>query len=304
MFFKFFLGAAALALISLPSPPAAAKSFAEMFPNEAKQLNAEGHRLMDGLDFKQGKVVLPGGIATLEVSGKYYFLNAADAARVLVDAWKNPDADGVLGLLLPVQASPLDGDSWGLVISYDEIGHVSDADASSEDYGALLKQMQAASEEGNADRRAKGFAAVHLVGWAEPPHYDWAKHDVYWAKELHFDDAAAGEDTLNFNIRALGRKGVLVMNFVAPMSALAQVKAAVPDVLAMTTFGEGSRYEDFSPSVDKVAAVGVAGLIAGTAALKPGLLLVALALAKKFFVLLLIPVVWLRKKLSGGRRGS
>ncbi len=45
------------------------------------------------------------------------------------------------------------------------------------------------------------------------------------------------------------------MNFVAPISQVDAVKAAVPDVLAMTSFEGGNRYQDFAPSVDRVAAV-------------------------------------------------
>ena len=109
-----------------------------------------------------------------------------------------------------------------------------------------------------------------------------------------------GQDvnTLNFNMRMLGRKGVLVMNFVAPISRLSDVKAAVPDVLAMTSFEGGNRYQDFSPSVDRVAAVGLAGLIAGAAAVKPGLFVVGLLLLKKFFILLLAPLYWLKSRLK------
>lgn len=47
------------------------------------------------------------------------------------------------------------------------------------------------------------------------------------------------------------------------MSALAEVRAAVPDILAMTKFTEGNRYGDFDGSIDQVAAYGIGGLIAG-----------------------------------------
>ncbi len=67
-------------------------------------------------------------------------------------------------------------------------------------------------------------------------------------------------------MRILGRKGVLVLNLVAPMPQLEGIDAAIPTVLAMTNFNPGYRYSDFDPGVDKVAAYGIAALIAGKAA--------------------------------------
>jgi uncharacterized membrane-anchored protein len=36
---------------------------------------------------------------------------------------------------------------------------------------------------------------------------------MYWAKEINF--GGDSENTLNYNIRVLGRKGVLLLNFIA-----------------------------------------------------------------------------------------
>lgn len=45
------------------------------------------------------------------------------------------------------------------------------------------------------------------MGWAEPPSYDAPAHKMYWAKDLLFSGNT--EHTLNYNIRILGRRGVL-----------------------------------------------------------------------------------------------
>ena len=62
----------------------------------------------------------------------------------------------------------------------------------------------------NEEREKQGFERVTLIGWAEPPSYDAAAHKLYWAKELAFADNP--DHTLNYNIRVLGRRGVLVLN--------------------------------------------------------------------------------------------
>lgn len=68
----------------------------------------------------------------------------------------------------------------------------------------------------NEERRKQGFPTVRLIGWAEPPSYDQAANKMYWAKELAFSDSVAR--TLNYSIRILGRRGVLVLNAVAAMA--------------------------------------------------------------------------------------
>ncbi|MEJ2022478.1 MAG: DUF2167 domain-containing protein, partial [Maritimibacter sp.] len=167
------------------------------------------------------------------------------------------------------------------------------------DYNDLLKQMQADARESSKWREENGYDSIELLGWAEPPRYDQTERKLYWAKELQF----GGDElhTLNYNIRALGREGVLILNVIASMEQLDEVRAATPDLLAMTSFTEGNRYIDFKPDLDKVAAVGIGGLIAGKVVAKTGFLIVLLAFLKKGFVLLLLPLIWLKNLFTGRR---
>ena len=45
-------------------------------------------------------------------------------------------------MILPAKLSPLSAEGWGVVITYDEDGHVSDEDADQINYADLLKDMQ------------------------------------------------------------------------------------------------------------------------------------------------------------------
>ncbi|HEX7049964.1 MAG TPA: DUF2167 domain-containing protein [Longimicrobiales bacterium] len=236
------------------------------------------------LTYQQGTITLGDGLATLHVPETFRFLGPDDAARVLVEGWGNPPGEPPLGMLVPAAVSPLSDEGWGVVITYEEDGYIEDDDAAELDYAELLRNMQEATREENPARIEAGYPPIELVGWAAPPHYDSTTHKLYWAKELKFGDYA--DHTLNYNIRVLGRKGVLVLNAVSAMRQLEAVEADMQSVLGFVEFNEGHRYADYIPGVDKVAAYGIAGLIVGKVAAKVGLLklLLGFAIAAKKFV--------------------
>lgn len=238
---------------------------------------------------QQGDVMVPGADATLHLGKAYYFLDAADAKRVLVEAWGNPPAvaEGVLGLVFP--AGKNFSDSWGAVVTWEGTGWVSDKDAKSTDYDKLIKQIQDGEDEENRQRKHDGFGATHLVGWAQTPTYDAATHSAIWARDIQF--GGQKDDTLNYDVRLLGRRGVLSLNMVASMPDLPQVRLAAKDLAQTASFDPGARYTDYKPGIDKSAGYGIAGLVAAglglAAAKKLGLLAVILAFGKKFIVLII-----------------
>jgi uncharacterized membrane-anchored protein len=249
------------------------------------------------LKYQQGEVALPQGIATLKVPTNFRYLGPEDAQRILEQAWGNPTGDGTLGMLFPTDVSPLDEHGWGVVITYDEDGHVSDDDADGIDYEQLLKDMREGAAAANAERAKQGQEPVELVGWAARPYYDKAAKKLHWAKELRFPNAP--EHTLNYNIRILGRKGVLVLNAVANMSQLAAIQTRMTEVLAFTEFNPGHGYADFDPAVDKTAAYGLAALVAGGVAAKAGLfakLFAVLIAAKKIIAVAVVALIALLRK--------
>ncbi|MDH2002342.1 DUF2167 domain-containing protein, partial [Pseudomonas sp. GD03691] len=245
------------------------------------------------LHFQKGKVVVGDNLATFDLPDNFVFLGSADAERVL-EAWGNPPSDPPLGMLMPTGVSPFAAESWAVTVQYEEGGYVSDEDAAKIDYAEMLKDMQDDLKQANPQREQQGFEAIQLIGWAAPPRYDAAEKKLYWAKELQFGDAK--EHTLNYNIRALGRKGVLVLNFVAGMEQLPEIEKNVGKVLAMTEFNPGNRYVDFNPSVDKVAAYGLGALIAGKVAAKVGLFATLLVLLKKLWIVPALAIGWIARR--------
>ena len=262
--------------------------------------------LASTLKFRQGEVVLKDGLATLKLPDDLRFLDGHDAGIVLVRLWGNPPMPDPLGLIMPTSAGPLDPESWAVIVTYEEEGYVKDHDAEKIDYADLLKQMQKDVHDSNKEREKEGYSSIELVGWAAPPRYDKATHKLYWAKQLKF--GGVDHDTLNYNIRILGRRGVLVLNAVAGISQLSEIERNAPKILAAIDFNPGNRYADFSEaSGDKVASYGIAALVAGGVAAKLGLfkgLWVALFAAKKFVIIGVIAVVAGLRKLFGKNKAA
>jgi uncharacterized membrane-anchored protein len=269
---------------------------------DAPKTAEEYVKIAKSLKYRQGEIDLPGGIAKLNVPSQFNFLGAADAEKVLTKLWHNPPSTGIIGMLLPSDKGPLSDEGWAVTIEYTDDGYISDKDAAKIDYNDILKTMQKATKSNNAKRQKEGYPPIDLVGWAEPPHYDAEAHKLYWARELMIDNDAA--HTLNYDIRILGRRGVLVLTAVASMPQLDEIRKGAPQILSMVNFNDGSRYTDFDPKVDKVATYGIAALVAGGIATKLGLfklIWVFILAAKKFIIIAIAAIAASIKKLFGKR---
>jgi uncharacterized membrane-anchored protein len=257
--------------------------------------------VIKALDYKTGQITIQGDMATVTVPEGFGFLDSKDAQFVLTDLWNNPEDHSILGMLVPKGVDLLASESWAIIYSYDEDGHVSDDDAEDTDYDELLGDMKKDIIAGNSSRIAAGYSSMELIGWAKTPFYDKASHKLHWAKEIKFGTDSL--NTLNYNIRMLGRKGVLVMNIVSGMDNMKTVESNIDKILLSTNFTSGNRYEDFDSSVDKVAEYGIGGLIAGGILLKTGLLAklgIILLKAWKFIAIGVVGLfAFIRKKFTG-----
>lgn len=269
------------AALLLPAALPAAKPA----PPSEEQLRS----LVSSLQPKTGVIPVGAGLATITVPDSFGYLDPAQSHTLLEKIWGNPPSSDSLGMLVPKGFNPLSDDSWAVTIRYEAEGYVKDDDAEKINYTDLLKQMQEGTREANKERAAQGYPTVELVGWATPPRYDKAAKKLYWARELKF--ATATVNTLNYNIRILGRRGYLVLNAIGGMHQLKAIEAASPQLLAMVDFNPGNRYADFNSATDRVAEYGLAGLVAGGVAAKLGLfkwLGVVLLKSGKLLVLLVV----------------
>ncbi len=248
------------------------------------------------LHYQTGNIALPNKSATLHLGGNYRYLDPAETEKLLV-AWGNQPGNDTQGAVVPNDVDPMQDGGWAVILTYESDGHIDDSDAAKMDYDDMLKDMKSGTEDNNEARKKAGYDAVHLVGWAEKPHYDSAAKKLYWAKELKFEGSPVS--TLNYDVRVLGREGLLSMNAVASMEQLPQIRTDMKSLIEVAEFNEGYRYAEYNSKTDRLAEYGLGALIAGTAAAKLGLFgkLIALLLAAKKVILLGLAAVggWIAK---------
>ncbi len=251
------------------------------------------------LKYETGEVKLANGIATINVPAKYKYLNPENAKKVLVDLWGNPEAtaEGSLGMIFPEQVTPMDSNAWGFNITYDAIGFVEDDDSEDLDYEELLTQMKEETSQGSVEREKLGYESIRLVGWATKPYYDASQKVLYWAKEIEFGGNPS--HTLNYNVRVLGRKGVLILNAIGSMEQLNEIDPNIKQIYEVVKFTDGNKYSDFNPDLDEVAAYGIGGLIAGKVLAKVGLFAVLAKFGKVIIIGLLAGLGFLWKLITG-----
>ena len=245
-------------------------------------------------------ISLENGLAEIDIPENYKFLNAEQSKYVLTDLWGNPPSE-VLGLLFPKNINPIDDNfTYAVEVTYSSDGYIDDEDAKDLDYDNLLEEMQDDTSAANPERKELGYPEMELIGWASKPFYDADEKKLHWAKELSFE----GEEinTLNYNIRVLGRKGYLNLNAIGTIDILPEFKKDVDEILNGVHFTNGNKYADFNPEIDEVAAYGIGGLIAGKLLAKAGFF----ALILKFWKIIAIAVVGaftvFKKKIFGTKK--
>jgi len=244
-----------------------------------------------------------GDQAVLKLPEGYQSMGPADTQRALREMGNFPSGEE---LALVASSKATDAENWFVVIRYQDTGYIKDDDAKNWDADALLADIKAGTDEANAKRKELGIPPLIIRGWEQKPTYDQASNKVVWAISA-FEEEKGG---VNYNTLALGRHGYLSMNMVGALEELPKLKPHTQNLLANLTFVEGKRYVDFNSATDKVAAVGLAALIAGAAA-KTGLLaklwalIVPIVIAgKKLIVLLVIGVSAIVARIWKRRRGA
>jgi uncharacterized membrane-anchored protein len=203
------------------------------------------------------------GIAEIKIPDKYRFANGDDTRKIM-ELYGNPPTDIEAGYLEP------ENGNWFIVFEFDETGYIKDDEKNSLDADAILKSIRQGTEESNKWRKEKGMPDLTILGWQKKPSYNPETNNLEWA----IINESSGSKNVNYNIRFLGRKGVMSVIVVADEQGLNTAVAAANKLLKTYTFTEGNKYSEFTKG-DKIAEYGLAALIAGgagAAAIKTGLL--------------------------------
>ena len=293
---KAFASILAIVTFSAASFPAVAQEAAQKKTDVLAKM-----QLLRSLQFQTGEISILGGKAKIKLTDDFRFLDPANSRKVIVDIWGNPPEVGsVTGMVVP--KGFLETEGWGAVLNWSDVGYVKDSEYDGIDFNKMLEKLKEESREESKQRQASGYGQMLLTGWATPPRYDKQTHKLYWAKAYEVGRPVQG---LNYDIRVLGRGGVIELSVVSDLSDLSGIETKVPAILGMVDFTDGNRYADFKAGTDKVAAYGIAGLIAGGVLAKAGffkLIWVGILAAKKFVIIAVVAIgAWI-KKLLGARK--
>ena len=228
--------------------------------------------------------------ATLKLPADRLFIPQPAADQLMI-AWGNSADADMIGLIVPPVESP---DAWTVVVSYEKSDYIRDDDAKDWKVDDLFDSLKQGTAEQNKERARRGFPELELTGWIERPHYDAATHHLVWSMGARTKGAGAGSSepqTVNYNTYALGREGYISLNLLTDSKNVESDKTAVRALLGNLEFNQGKRYADFNPSTDKVAAYGLAALVAGAAAKKLGLLAILAGVFAKFAKIIIVAVV-------------
>jgi uncharacterized membrane-anchored protein len=204
------------------------------------------------LDASHGQIQLP--------QGKILLLGA-DAQRY---SWL------ISGVEFPSTEAVMSNEAGNADVYYEwrDAGYVSDSDWSDVDADEMLAGFKESTEASNKERAANGFKPMEVVGWLQPPTYDAATHTASYSLELKDDDS----HWANVVALRLGRGGYSELTWVGAIDVMESSggrPALLNTALDIHAFDEGHRYADYQDG-DKVAAFGIAGLVATALGLKLG----------------------------------
>lgn len=224
--------------------------------------------------------------AVLKLPAGYVYVPQPEAGQLL-QAMGNRPGDSLIGTVFPAGDEP-----WFAVLRYINEGHIKDDDAKDWNADDLLKTLREGTEAANEERTRRGIPAMEVIGWTEKPGYDATTHRLVWSASTR-DKGTTGTDGLgvNYNTYALGREGYISLNLVTDLAMLPKYKPTALELLGALQFNDGRKYADFNSSTDKVAAYGLAALVAGVAAKKLGFFALILAFAAKFAKLIFAAAV-------------
>jgi uncharacterized membrane-anchored protein len=220
--------------------------------------NAEPEQAGPQVNWTRGpaQVELGSDIAQIDLPEGYAFVGPEDARTILRNMGNRPSGSE-LGLLVP----NAEDQDWFIVFSWQAVGYVKDDDKDKIDADALLKDIQEGTEQGNAWRKENNIPPLHVTGWAEPPRYDERTNNLVWAT---IAESEGGGKSVNYNMRLLGRRGIVSAILVEDPDRLAASKPFAYAAMDKFSFKPGSMYSEWQQG-DKVAEYGLTALVAAGA---------------------------------------
>jgi uncharacterized membrane-anchored protein len=205
---------------------------------------------------KADSVFVLGDQAQINLPDGYKALDGAQT-RAMLQALGEPISHQEVGFIRPEGENA----DWSVYFQFDPVGYVKDDEKDNLDADAILSSIKAGTERSNEERRRKNNPEMQITGWHTKPTYNPSTKNLEWCIAA----SVQGEPLLNYNIRLLGREGVMEIILVTDPASLDSALPKVRSLLNGYTYLPGKRYAEWKAG-DKIAEYGLTALIAGGAA--------------------------------------
>ena len=249
----------------------------------------EKQSTLDWKNFEEKEFMAPveGAGGSIKIDSSEIFLTGNDVNQYSYWTWGYPDYSLML----------IRSGADTIYVEHEGGGYVSIDDWKNVDANAMIKELNDNAKKIAQDRKAKNISYATNLSWVHKPQLDRQKNMVYYAYKVEWSDDDLSLESLSL---VLGRKGYTTVTFVTTYDeniSLAATSKKNKDKASTFIYDEGEMYSNFKTG-DKVAAVGIGALLAatlGVKALKPGLLIGLMLLLKKFWFILLLPLLAIGK---------
>ena len=199
------------------------------------------------------------------------------------------------------------GEGYTIFVDYIGDGYVKLDDWKNVDSNNLMSEMREIAKLNEEYSKQNNLSYATQVDWIYEPTLNEEKKVVSYSYKVKWSNDTI---TMESTSLKLGKKGYISTAYVTNVKNITDFAAeakASKEFAEFITFDEGLRHSDYK-SGDKVAAVGIGGLVAGTlgvkALAKAGTFAKLLPLLLKFGWILLIPLAFVGKLFGGKSQPS
>ena len=190
------------------------------------------------------------------------------------------------------------GDGYTIYLDYVDEGYIKLDDWEKVNPTNFLKQMNETAKSNAEFLKKKNLDYTTKINWIFKPTLNKENNSVSYSYKVTWN---SGIETMESKNLILGKKGHLesafVINYREDLNFKEQSEFS-KDFVNGVIFQEGFKHSDYKPG-DKIAAAGIGGLVAGSLGVKALAKTGLLAKLLKFWWILLAPLAFLGKFLSG-----
>ena len=190
------------------------------------------------------------------------------------------------------------GIGYDIFLEYRDDGYVKLDDWKNVNSNNLLSELREITKANAIYLKEKNLDYVNKIDWIFKPTLNKENKSVSYSYKVDWN---SGQQSMESKNLILGKKGYLESAFVVEYKEdidLEYESDFSKDFVNGVIFKEGFKHSDYKPG-DKIAAAGIGGLVAGSLGIKALAKTGVLAKLLKFWWILLAPLAFLGKFLSG-----